>query len=194
MPDPAAASDKVHRLILMRHAKSDWSDEDATDHDRILNDRGRRDAPAMAAWIDENDYVPDLILCSTAIRTRQTAEAMMGCWQSSPRLVLIEKLYLSSPETIFETVRCETFDEDEKGVKIPLTVMVLAHNPGISYAASILAGESVGLPTAALLAFRCQIDSWFTPLTSDNVRRIDQMKPKALPGAIPRYDPESRDD
>ena len=51
-------------LILMRHAKSDWSDSSLSDHDRPLNSRGQRDAPRMANWLAESDWIPDVVLSS----------------------------------------------------------------------------------------------------------------------------------
>ena len=63
------------RLALVRHAKSDWGDPSLDDHDRPLNDRGMRDAPRMARRLAETGFRPDVILSSTALRARTTAEA-----------------------------------------------------------------------------------------------------------------------
>ena len=54
---------QCRRLVLMRHAKSDWGDNSLSDHDRPLNRRGMEDAPSMAQWIEENDLIPDQIIC-----------------------------------------------------------------------------------------------------------------------------------
>ena len=63
------------QLVLARHAKSDWVDESLDDHDRPLNDRGRRDAPAMARSVLRHGVRPEVLLSSTALRARTTAEA-----------------------------------------------------------------------------------------------------------------------
>ena len=63
------------RLALVRHAKSDWGDSSLDDHDRPLGERGRRDAPVMARKFAESGFRPDVILSSTALRARTTAEA-----------------------------------------------------------------------------------------------------------------------
>lgn len=60
------------RLILLRHAKSDWGDPALPDHDRPLNDRGRRAAPLIGAWLRARPPLPDRVLVSDARRTRET--------------------------------------------------------------------------------------------------------------------------
>ena len=66
-------------LLLLRHAKSAWSDPRLDDHDRPLNGRGERAAKAMADHIAREGPRPDLILCSTAMRTRQTLAPLAAC-------------------------------------------------------------------------------------------------------------------
>jgi phosphohistidine phosphatase len=63
-------------LILIRHTKSDWDDSGLDDHDRPLNDRGRLSAPRIGAWLAEQGFEPDAVLCSTARRTRETWEGI----------------------------------------------------------------------------------------------------------------------
>src|SRR5215510_9473869 len=61
-------------LLLLRHAKSSWKDSDLDDHDRPLNQRGKRDAPRMGQLLKDEQLVPEFILCSSAKRCRKTAE------------------------------------------------------------------------------------------------------------------------
>ena len=68
------------RLILLRHAKSDWYSGALSDHDRPLNGRGMRDAPRVGRWIDANGYTPTVVLCSSALRTRQTLDGVADDW------------------------------------------------------------------------------------------------------------------
>ena len=138
------------QLILMRHAKSDHDDPSLSDHDRPLAKRGQRDTPAMAAWFAEKGCIPQLILCSSSLRTRQTAELLLQQWQLEhqdqlPVVQCIEDLYLSSPSTMLEVVgnRNQGFQR----------VMVLAHNPGTEVLASMLAGRSMEMVTAAVAIF-----------------------------------------
>ncbi|HXT88463.1 MAG TPA: histidine phosphatase family protein, partial [Trebonia sp.] len=64
--------DADRRLLLLRHAKSDWPD--VADHERPLAKRGRRDAPVVGRWLRTSGYLPDAVICSTAARARQTWE------------------------------------------------------------------------------------------------------------------------
>src|ERR1700744_695336 len=64
--------DVDRRLVLLRHAKSDWPD--VADHERPLAKRGRRDAPVVGRWLGASGYTPDAVVCSTALRARQTWE------------------------------------------------------------------------------------------------------------------------
>ncbi len=183
-PDSAVSPQRGFRLILMRHAKSDWSGDNISDHDRPLNDRGIRDAPAMARWIAEVGLLPDRIFCSSAARTQQTATLMQSYWKNTKldtaQLCVTPVLYLASEDTILEFIKNE-FGNKIAGANLqPRTVMLLAHNPGISYTATFLLGNAIGMSTAAVVAMRCKIQEWSTPLTSDNTQCITAMKPKAL--------------
>ncbi len=71
-----------NRLILMRHAKSSWANVSQADFDRPLNERGRQAAPLMGRWLDEQGLIPDLILCSTARRTQETCDLLLGFLES----------------------------------------------------------------------------------------------------------------
>ena len=108
----------MKRLILMRHAKSDWS-ASGDDHSRPLNARGTDSAPAMGRWLAEHGWLPDEILCSSATRTRQTL-ALLDLPQVPTRFE--RELYLAEPDEILETVQTATAD----------TVLVLGHNSGIA--------------------------------------------------------------
>ncbi|QEG00002.1 phosphohistidine phosphatase [Stieleria maiorica] len=135
----------TRQLILMRHAKSDHDDPSLSDHDRPLAKRGRRATPKMADWLDEHGCVPDLILCSSSFRTRETAELLLDHWGKKPVVVSSPDLYLSSPHTMLDVIGTESGDA--------ASVMVLGHNPGISALASMLADRSLEMVTAAVAVF-----------------------------------------
>ena len=162
------------KLILMRHAKSDWSDGSLSDHDRPLNERGRRAAPRMAVWLKSVNCVPDAILSSTAARTRETVKFLSGVL-GEINVSWDESLYLSSPDTILNTIRSQGNDAR--------CLMVVAHNPGMTHLSSVLAGESISMPTAAAVVFQTSISHW-DELPRNNAANdfelIEFMRPKAL--------------
>ncbi len=183
-PPESLSSQTGLQLVLMRHAKSDWADEDLSDHDRPLNKRGLRDAPRMARWIAESGLLPTHILCSSATRTQQTAMLMQSYWDNTKletaHLHVIPELYLAPGDAILEIVCNDFANSIENSGNQPRTVLVLAHNPGISYAASALLEHAIGLSTAAMVAFRCDVPRWSVPLTAENTRYLAEMKPKGL--------------
>lgn len=137
----------------MRHAKSDWSHAGVADHDRPLNSRGRRDAPEMARWLKTHDAIPQVILASTANRVAETLKRMMKHWEDEPLLLPSSSLYLASPQTILEHIRCEAVDA--RGVR-PRRLLVVGHNPGMEQLVSSLIGSPTAMPTAAIALFQCK--------------------------------------
>ena len=118
------ATDKP-RLILLRHAKSDWDSGARGDFDRPLAARGRRDAPRMGRWLRENGFVPGLILCSPALRTRETIAAVNDHLQVAEQNIVYEDaIYGASLGALTGLV--------EKHGKCGGTLMMTGHNPGIS--------------------------------------------------------------
>lgn len=163
----------ARRLLLMRHAKSDWADESLSDHDRPLNRRGQRDAPRMADWLQSTDSIPDLILCSSAQRTQQTVALMNQRWATPAPVMVNNELYLASPETMFSNVRADGGDAT--------TLLVVAHNPGIAQLVSLLSDQPTEMPTAAIAVFDIIVDRWDELSSPGQVEYSRWMKPKALP-------------
>ena len=106
-------------LILTRHAKSSWDDLFLPDHDRPLNKRGRKSAPAVGAWLKSNNWVPDEVVSSTSVRTRETWERM---GLAAHNVHFTRDLYHAAPDEMLGVLRGTTGQ----------TVMMLAHNPGIA--------------------------------------------------------------
>lgn len=133
-------------LVLVRHAKSDWGDPSLRDHDRPLNGRGRKNAPDMADRLAATGVSVDLILSSTAVRARTTAQAFAEALDAP--LELIPELYLASGSTLLGAARLAA---TRNGFE---TIMVVAHNPGITDLANELSGGGIHhMPTAAVARF-----------------------------------------
>lgn len=139
----------------MRHAKSAWDDHRLSDHDRPLNDRGRRAAPLMGRQLIQHHLKPDVVLASTAIRVRETLAAMRSEWSFEPAEFFEKSLYLASSECLLAHVRGLHDSWNE--------ALVLGHNPGMSDLVSRLSGEPVDMPTAAVAVFQCNALSWSEP-------------------------------
>ena len=145
------------RLILTRHAKSAWDDPSMDDHDRPLNDRGRRSARALGDWLASRGYEPDEVLCSTAERTRETwARVAAAPLEVTPGVAYVEALYHASPDVMLAVLQRATGD----------CVMMIGHNPGISAFAAMLPARAPAhpdfrrYPTAATLVIDFQIAAW----------------------------------
>ncbi len=114
------------RLILTRHAKSDWGNPLQGDKDRTLNERGKADAPKIGNWIRAWGFEPEQVLCSAAIRTQETLKGL--AYSHEPKITVLEELYLAEPEEIIRELAKVTAK----------TVQVIAHNPGIGALANAL--------------------------------------------------------
>src|SRR6476620_11325492 len=102
-------------VLLLRHAKSAWGQPGLDDHERPLNRRGERAAEAMAEYIVHNAPRPDLILCSTALRTRQTLAPLVHRLVSpAPPIALEKSLYLASKPALL--VRLRAVPDDVRAV------------------------------------------------------------------------------
>lgn len=123
----------VKRLVLMRHAKAAWP-VDVEDHERPLAKRGHAEAPLAGKWLVENNILPDFILCSSALRTRQTCTWV--CQQlgdKAPTPKLEDGLYAAGPRQILSVIN-----------HVPETVttlMVISHMPGVQDVALRLASR-----------------------------------------------------
>jgi phosphohistidine phosphatase len=151
----------MRRLMLLRHAKSEWANISGGDHERPLNARGRDAAPRIGTYLANAKTVPDLVLCSTAARTRQTCELVTRALGTAPAIHFKDELYLAEPEVIVGLVRDAP---NEVG-----TLMVIGHNPGIHQAAADLTGSgnddarellAAKFPTAALAIIDFATDDW----------------------------------
>jgi phosphohistidine phosphatase len=151
----------MRRLMLLRHAKSDWSSPGMPDRERPLNARGVTDARTMSIYFARHALVPDLVLCSPAERTRQTAEAIVKGWPGAVEIDYSDRLYEATPEAIIAVVR--TAAPQAHGL------LVIGHNPGLHEAARMLiaAGDieprerlHEKFPTAALAVIDFPIDAW----------------------------------
>jgi phosphohistidine phosphatase len=144
----------LKRLILMRHAKSDWSGASLTDHDRMLNKRGRSSAAALGEWLRKAAIIPDAVLCSSAARTRETYVRL----NLGPDIdaTFTRDLYLASEDQILDAIQRMTGD----------CLLVVGHNPGIGMAADAIVSikpthDQFRLyPTGAMFIVDFDVETW----------------------------------
>ncbi len=149
------------RIYLFRHGKSSWGGSAREDKDRDLNPRGRKAAEKMGEWCAENGVAPDLVLCSTATRTRETLARLLPRLKSAARIEFEDALYLADAHEL--TARLRRLGGATRAV------MVIGHNPGLHELACLLAGDGEAedlarlngkFPTAALAELSAELKTW----------------------------------
>lgn len=141
-------------LLFLRHAKSDWSDNTLKDFDRPLNDRGTRVAPKMGGKLKEMNIKPDMVYCSPAHRTKQTAEYLLERMDYDLEDVdYIEDIYEASPRSLMNLVN----DLDDRLG----TVVFIGHNPSITFLSEYLTGTEIGeVATCGVVCMKFDIQEW----------------------------------
>jgi phosphohistidine phosphatase len=119
-------------LSLLRHAKSSWADPDLHDFDRPLSERGTDAAPRMGAFMARQGIAPELILCSPAVRARQTLDLVLPHLRGNPEVAYEDALYLASASAMLKRIR--------KVAAEVRHVMLIGHDPGLHTLARGLAG------------------------------------------------------
>ncbi|MDF2140615.1 histidine phosphatase family protein [Paenirhodobacter sp. CAU 1674] len=146
-----------HRLILTRHAKSSWDDPLMSDHARPLNARGRIAARELGDFLASRGLEPEEVLCSTALRTRETWDQVASAViETRPDVHYRDDLYHADPAAMLGALKTAT----------QATVMMIGHNPGIAEFAASLPARPIydpdfrKYPTCATLIVDFQIASW----------------------------------
>jgi phosphohistidine phosphatase len=143
----------MNALYLLRHAKAETQGS-GDDRSRKLAEAGRKDAKAIAAAMAEARIAPELVLCSSAARTRQTLEIVLPALKPAPQIVYEDELYLADAKHLLARLRHVP--------KATRTVMLVGHNPGLVELAVLLSDRATGplmaqlaqgLPTSALASF-----------------------------------------
>ncbi len=151
------------QLLLLRHAKSSWGDAKLGDHERPLNRRGRTAAGLIGQYLKDRGLLPDLILCSTSARTRETLDLAARNWNDeAPPCKYLRDLYHAAPSELLYSIQ-DVPDEVRR-------LLIVGHNPGLELLAGQLAGKKSDsrmlgrmrekFPTAALAVFGVPLRRW----------------------------------
>lgn len=150
----------MRRLILLRHAKSDWPNG-TSDHERPLAARGREAAPVIGAYLAREGLWPDQVLVSPARRTQETWALVAPALSTHPAVLSDPRIYEASPGTLFGVLR-------EQPAQVHCLMMV-GHNPGMESLAARLCGSgpaearvamAAKYPTGALAVIDLPVDRW----------------------------------
>lgn len=147
----------MKRLILMRHAKSSWSDPEQKDIERPLNKRGLRDAPAMGKWLADKGYLPNQALVSSAKRTQETWRGVSSEIPDCPA-EFQPQLYHAGPAALMAALHAAPAATE--------SLLMIGHQPGIGdFARRLLAtppnvGDFDSYPTAATAIIDFEADAW----------------------------------
>jgi len=142
-------------LLMIRHAKSSWANPLQSDFERTLNERGVRDAPMMGAKLKKAAITPDLIISSTATRTRETAKYIAAeVGYDFDKVKWEEKLYHCIP-SVFEELIYEIGNDVG-------TAFIIAHNPGITEFVNQLSPDfaTSNMPTCGMVGVHFEADRW----------------------------------
>lgn len=144
----ATVTTGVYRLYLLRHARAGWAAPGSSDFDRALDDQGYAEAELIAAEMADQGYHPQLVLSSTAVRCRETAEPLRRAFGEDLPIEYVDTLYRGSVDAYAEVAfagRTET------------AVLIVGHNPMMEEFFRLIVGQPVadaaapnGFPTAAL--------------------------------------------
>lgn len=149
-------------VILLRHAKSDWSDASQRDFDRPLNGRGERAAVLMGQWARREALTFDAVVASPAARVRDTLDKFMQSYGPHAEPVWDKRIYLASAATIAEVI-ADSADDSE-------VVLLVGHNPGLEEFILVHVPDDGGsalrddvaekFPTASIAVLDFEIDHW----------------------------------
>jgi len=142
---------RLRTLLILRHAKA-AHDPEFEDHERPLTKKGERMATRVGRLLAEHALTPGLILSSTAVRARQTAELTARHAEYAGTIELLDELYLAEPAA-YVTVLARRGAHHER-------VMVVGHNPGLEGLVEQLTGRSEHLPTGGLVACALPLENW----------------------------------
>jgi len=158
--------------LILRHAKSSWEFEELSDHDRPLNNRGRRDAPLMGRKLLKEQLVPQIIISSSAVRAHSTAKKVAKACGYEDEILIDPALYGSGYSDYLNVL---TNQEDEHDI-----IMLVGHNPISEQLVEVLTGEIVTMPTCAIACISLPITSWKQIIDKTKGQLLNLWRPKEL--------------
>ena len=162
----------MHSLVIMRHAKSSFKESGAKDIKRVLSKRGEKNAIQVGDLLKERELIPQIMLCSNALRATQTAEIVAKAIGFTGEIRIHEDLYMAEADDILKLLR-KLPDELER-------VMVIGHNPGLESLIPMLTERIESLPTAAVAYLALPIVHWKDLKSKTRAELVELWRPKEL--------------
>ena len=159
-------------LLLLRHAKSSWTQPELGDHDRPLNKRGKQARPRVGVLLQDENLVPDLIICSSAKRTHHTALLVAEACSYKGKITKTRRLYLAEPLDYVDVLD-QVADQDAR-------VPVVGQNPGLESLIKAYIGEAIAMPTAALAHLKLSLKHWKDLDLNTKCELVNVWRPKEL--------------
>jgi phosphohistidine phosphatase len=144
----------MKQLLLVRHAKSDWSTPSLSDFDRPLNDRGKKDAPVMAERLLDKKIKIDAFISSPAKRAKKTASIFAKAYKIDKDDIIFKEVLYGAAVDAFYDVISKVSDKYE-------SIAVFSHNPGITdFANSLTEARIDNIPTCGIFAIKIDTKHW----------------------------------
>lgn len=162
-------------LLLMRHGKSSWKDDNLADFDRPLKKRGKKDVAKMAELMKQERLIPDYVLASPAVRSRETVEVLFKELDLDDDMIeYVEEFYQAEIEDYLDTLS-DVADSFRK-------VLIVAHNPTLEALLQTVTGEIEPLTTSAIACIKVGISSWEDMEEDDEEvgQLVDVWRPKEI--------------
>ena len=178
------------RLMVLRHASSEKAQPGMRDFDRALNERGRKDAAKIGAYMAHHALLPDRVIVSPARRARETWEHVSEAFPVAPPVDYDNRLYEGGPDAILAVIR-----ENDPSIG---SLLIIGHNPGLHEIARLLiaAGDvearerlngGCRRPASPLSILPWTIGARFVPITDGSRCSSTRARPSACPGkSLPR--------
>jgi phosphohistidine phosphatase len=164
-------------LFILRHSKSDWRDSALSDHDRALNSRGKHDAEQLARWLKANSIRPNKVICSTALRARQTLQPIIEYLDlADGDIQYEERLYLASLKNLLQVIRAAKPNQG--------SLMIVGHNPGLDELVTYLASSPPSLSKSGKLMTTTSLAHFKMPADWSRLEQQAQLITITRPGDI----------
>ena len=139
-------------LFLLRHARAENPASGSKDSDRALDERGKKEVQAAGIFIKQLNLKFDQVLCSTAVRARETADLLVAAAELQVTVRYDQRIYEATPLQLLEVIK---EIEDEKGA-----LLLVGHNPGMEELLKLLTAQPTPMATCSLAKLDLEADQW----------------------------------